>query len=256
MNFYEDYTENDPRRTLQIPLGSSNTDATRILEARRIVRRSQSTGRMHQPAEPINRKERRTYDESIRPQEEEALKSWALQEDMFISSSAFDKAYSRNYFKSGAEADVYLSDDGRSVIKTNTASYHGTWEDFLDRLVAHAYLFEDTAYKLMGFTEKSDGGDNILAAVLRQPFVKATKGASTDEVAAYLSRIGFTRPNEKKLNDYYNAEAGILLEDLHDENVLKAANGILFFIDPVIYFQKPEMKLPGSRYVLLPSLDS
>jgi len=198
MNFYEDYTENDPRRTLQIPLGSSNADATRILEARRIVRRSQSTSRTHQQAEPINRKERRAYDESVRPQEEEALKSWALQEDMFISPSAFDKAYSQNYFKSGAEADVYLSDDGRSVIKTNTASYHGTWEDFLDRLVVHRCLFLSTAYELIGFTEKSDGGDNILAAVLRQSFVKAIEGASVDEVAAYLSSLGFTRPNKKR----------------------------------------------------------
>ena len=126
----------------------------------------------------------------------------------------------------------------------------------MDRLVAHTCLFLSTAYELIGFTEKSEGGENILAAVLRQPFVKAMGGASSDEVAAYLFRIGFTRPNEKKVNDYYNAEAGILLEDLHDENVLKAANGILFFIDPVIYFQKPEMKLPGSRYALLPVLDS
>ena len=252
MNFYEDYTENDPRRTLQIPAGGNSANFTRILEARRIVRRSQSTGRTHQPAEPVNRKERRTYDESIRPQEEAVLKDWALQNGLFISLKEFDKMYSHSYFKSGAEADVYLSDDGRSVIKTNTASYHGTWEDFLDRLVAHKCLFLSTAYELVGFTEKDEGGENVLAAVLRQPFVKATQGATDDEVAAYLSQIGFTRPNDKRSNDYYNAAAGILLEDLHDENVLKAANGILFFIDPVIYFQKPEMKLPGSRYALLP----
>ena len=174
---------------------------------------------------------------------------------LFISPDEFDTAYNRSYFKSGAEADVYLSINGHSVVKTNTASYHGTWEDFPDRLVAHRCLFLSTAYELIGFIEKMEGEENILAAMLRQPFVKATEGASADEVAAYLSHIGFTRPNKKKVNDYYNAAAGILPEDLHDENVLKAANGTLFFIDPVIYFQKPEMKLPGTRHALLPVTD-
>lgn len=35
-------------------------------------------------------------------------------------------------------------------------------------------------------------------------------------------------------NDYINSELGIILEDLHDENVL-TQNGILYFIDTVFY---------------------
>jgi len=35
-------------------------------------------------------------------------------------------------------------------------------------------------------------------------------------------------------NDYYNPNLGIILEDLHDENVL-TENGILQFIDTVFY---------------------
>ncbi len=35
---------------------------------------------------------------------------------------------------------------------------------------------------------------------------------------------------------YYNPDLGIILEDLHDENVL-TANGILFFIDTVFYIK-------------------
>lgn len=35
-------------------------------------------------------------------------------------------------------------------------------------------------------------------------------------------------------NDYYNQELGIIIEDLHDENVL-TQNGILYFIDTVFY---------------------
>ena len=37
-----------------------------------------------------------------------------------------------------------------------------------------------------------------------------------------------------KNHDYYNADLGLILEDLHDENVL-TQNGMLYFIDTVFY---------------------
>lgn len=40
-----------------------------------------------------------------------------------------------------------------------------------------------------------------------------------------------------KNNDYYNPDLGIILEDLHDENVL-TENGILQFIDTVFYIKE------------------
>ena len=40
----------------------------------------------------------------------------------------------------------------------------------------------------------------------------------------------------EQLLDYYNPESNIILEDLHDENVL-TNNGILYFIDTVFYIQ-------------------
>ena len=36
-------------------------------------------------------------------------------------------------------------------------------------------------------------------------------------------------------NDYKNYELGIIIEDLHDENVL-TNHGVLYFIDTVFYF--------------------
>ena len=42
-----------------------------------------------------------------------------------------------------------------------------------------------------------------------------------------------------KNNDYFNPNLGIILEDLHDENVL-TANDILYFIDTVFYI-KPDI---------------
>ena len=41
----------------------------------------------------------------------------------------------------------------------------------------------------------------------------------------------------KKYSDYYSKELGIIVEDLHDENVL-TNDGVLFFIDTVFYLTK------------------
>ena len=42
-------------------------------------------------------------------------------------------------------------------------------------------------------------------------------------------------------NDYFNKNLGIILEDLHDENVL-TQNGVLFFIDTVFYIDESFLK--------------
>lgn len=40
----------------------------------------------------------------------------------------------------------------------------------------------------------------------------------------------------KKNNDYFHNEIGIIIEDLHEENVL-TCNNVLFFVDTVIYIK-------------------
>ena len=47
----------------------------------------------------------------------------------------------------------------------------------------------------------------------------------------FLKNNGF---QNTKNHDYYNAALGLILEDLHDENVL-TQNGMLYFIDTVFY---------------------
>ena len=49
------------------------------------------------------------------------------------------------------------------------------------------------------------------------------------KVKAFLEANGF---KNNRNNDYINKDLGIILEDLHDENVL-TKNGVLYFIDTV-----------------------
>jgi len=57
-------------------------------------------------------------------------------------------------------------------------------------------------------------------------------------VAQFVRNDTYCTTNNQKVrnNDYFNPKLGIILEDLHDENVL-TNNGILYFIDTVFYLK-------------------
>ena len=67
--------------------------------------------------------------------------------------------------------------------------------------------------------------------MVEQPFVKATGITDLSLVKSFLENNGF---RNTKNHDYYNEELHVILEDLHDENVL-TQNSMLYFIDTVFY---------------------
>ena len=133
-----------------------------------------------------------------------------------------------NYVSEGAEQKVYLK-DSKSVFKLNDAIYYLSWEDYFVNLLLNNYFFSDTAYNLLGFFEN----ENKVYAVVEQPFVKADEPTNLTFVEQFLNSNGFQKIRN---NDYFNSELGIILEDLHDENVL-TSEGILYFIDTVFYLK-------------------
>lgn len=127
----------------------------------------------------------------------------------------------------GGEAKIYFAPDQRSVIKINDAVYYATWLEFFNSLVIHNLIFVDTTYSFLGFTEN----EGSLLAVLKQPFIPSDGPVDLDDVRKLLASNGFTNTRR---NDYFNKELGIILEDMHDENVIVNSN-TLFFIDTVFY---------------------
>lgn len=91
----------------------------------------------------------------------------------------------------------------------------------------HNYFFSDTAYTLIGFTEK----DNDFYAVVAQNYILSDNPTDLRNVKIFLDANGFVN---KKNNDYFHPDIGIILEDLHDENVLTKQD-VLYFIDTVFY---------------------
>jgi hypothetical protein len=57
------------------------------------------------------------------------------------------------------------------------------------------------------------------------------------DIKEFLEYNGF---KNTKHQDYKNADLGLILEDMHDENVLRNAD-TLFFIDSVFYIVSPEI---------------
>ena len=130
------------------------------------------------------------------------------------------------YVSEGAEHIVYLK-DAENVLKLNDSIYYNSWKDYLNNLLVHNYFFPDTAYDLIGFTKDND----ILYAVVQQAYVSITTNTDLKQVKEFLTLNGF---ENNRNNDYINRELGIILEDLHDENVL-TRNEVLYFIDTVLY---------------------
>jgi hypothetical protein len=136
------------------------------------------------------------------------------------------------YLTRGGEARVYLHSDNRHVLKLNDGIYYATWLEFLNSIILHNILFENTAYSLLGFIKEED----VLLAALLQPFVISTEQTDLNDVREFLDFNGF---KNVRRNDYMNAELGLILEDMHDENVLVNSN-TLFFIDSVFYTVTPQ----------------
>lgn len=160
----------------------------------------------------------------IREKETKSLEGYITSHSLWVNDIDFSQ-----YVSEGAEQRVYLK-DSEHVLKLNDAIYYSYWVDYLNNLLLHNYFFPDTAYELIGFTKEEER----LYAVVKQPFVTITQVTDLKKVKEFLEANGFVNVRN---NDYRNTSIGIILEDLHDENVL-TKNGILYFIDTVFYITK------------------
>jgi hypothetical protein len=130
----------------------------------------------------------------------------------------------------GAEQTVYYTDDGKQVIKFNGAAFYANWTDYFHNLLLHNFFFPSTAYQLIGFKQMNDE----LCAVVKQNFITTNTPYQFEVIKEFLGYNGFE--NNRNF-DFINKAIGIILEDLHDENVL-FRNKVPYFVDTVFYLTK------------------
>ena len=175
----------------------------------RYLRRSESAGREAKESK------------QIKSEETAIIKQFCDKNGFWITSINLNA-----FISSGAEQKVYLHNEYR-VFKLNDSIYYLSWEDYFNNLLLNNYFFPDTAYQLVGFYES----EGVLYAVVEQAFIKADQVTELENVKNFLNENGF---KNTKNNDYYHSNLGIIIEDLHDENVLTFQDN-LYFIDTVFY---------------------
>ncbi|QBN19709.1 putative polyvalent protein kinase domain-containing protein [Flavobacterium nackdongense] len=173
---------------------------------------------------------KRDFDKQCEIKKEQAkhLDDYITNHNLWIT----DIAAQENYLTEGGEAKIYFGKDNKSVIKLNDAVYYFTWLDFFNSILIHNLFFEGTKYELLGFNRSNE----MLYAVLKQAFIISDNPVNLKEVKHLLEYNGF---ENIRRNDYYNEELGLILEDIHDENVIVNSN-VLFFIDTVFFVNVKE----------------
>ena len=163
-------------------------------------------------------------DKQYKQEETKKLIEFCNQNNLWVNEKVnFDL-----FVSEGAEQKVYIKNN-TTVFKLNDAIYYESWEDYLINLQLNNYFFPDTTYTLVGFCLI----DEVIYALLEQPFVTANESTDLEKVAEFMLDNGFVNTRN---HDYFNSELGIILEDLHDENVL-TKDGVLYFIDTVFYLK-------------------
>lgn len=164
----------------------------------------------------------------IKEEQRKLLIEYCSQHNLWV----VDVPKKERFLARGGEALVYLHEDQRHVIKLNDGVYYATWLEFLNSLLLHNLIFSNTAYELKGFLKDGE----TLLAVLNQPFVISDKQVEVGDIKKLLVFNGF---ENTRRNDYAHPELGLILEDMHDENVL-VKDDTLFFIDTVFFTVKPQ----------------
>jgi len=142
-----------------------------------------------------------------------------------------DLPASDSFLAAGGEAKLYYNSPDLTVTKLNDGVYYGTWLEFSNCVLLQNLIFDNTSYTLLGFVRDNDS----LVTVLKQPFVACDGQAELNDIKEILEYNGFVNTRRQ---DYAHHELGLILEDMHDENVL-VCQDTLFFMDSVFYTVSP-----------------
>ena len=226
------YTADRIPRSAQSVYAEAGNETLR--QATAIARRSHASIRENQAefSEISDRaertKQRLAIAKQVKPIEAHDLLTWAKAHNCLLDNNEFNKNWERDGKKGETENEVYYDEESHRWMKRNNMFMHSTYLEFFHRLALHNYLFPEAPVRLEGFVINEDE----LMPVFSQPHVQADRGATLAEVVKYMSKLGF---KQRRGPDFYNPNTGVLVEDLHDENVLVSPDGHLYIVDPIIF---------------------
>ncbi len=151
------------------------------------------------------------------------LKKWAIEHDFWLK----DLSPLGEFSDRGSENEVYMDATNEIVYKLNDFRYaDDNLDPFFQRIRIHNHLFADCAYTLHGFAENKEGKT---CAILSQPFIRADREASFEEIAGALALMGFMPQQDGE----YFTDGKIDIFDALPNNVLHGIDGNFYFIDTI-----------------------
>ena len=163
---------------------------------------------------------------AIEEKKKELLKKWAVATGNWHTDVS-DFSDGKEPIGSGTDSDVYLSKDGKSVIKVSKGKPYGKrFRPDVDNVALFNTVFPGSRYTIEGYGEI----DGKFVRFLKQPFVDFTDSTplTEGERVAYMEKLGF-KPINKENTAFSNGE--IVASDLQKSNVVRDRNVNVRVID-------------------------
>ena len=163
---------------------------------------------------------------AIEEKKKELLKKWAIATGNWHTDVS-DFSDGKEPIGSGTDSDVYLSKDGKSVIKVSKGKPYGKrFRPDVDNVALFNTVFPGSRYTIEGYGEI----DGKFVRFLEQPIVDFTNSTplTEGERVAYMEKLGF-KPINKENTAFSNGE--IIASDLQKSNVVRDRNGNVRVID-------------------------
>ena len=215
------------------------------------VSRGEQTGsidalfsRICESAVGANERTRSEARRRIEEKKKELLKGWAIATGNW-HTSVKDFTDDTEPLGSGKDSDVYMSRDGRDVIKVSKGKDNlKRFRPDMDNVALFNYVFPNSSYDIVGYGEV----DGNFVRFLRQPFVDFTDSTplSVEERVAYMEHLGFKPINDEK-TAFSNGQ--IVAADIQKNNIVKDKQGNIRVIDADMRLHTKDM---GGDYAYPP----
>ena len=175
---------------------------------------------------PANGRTRAEARRRIEAKKEELLEGWAKATGNWHESVA-DFTSNTEPIGHGTDSDVYMSDDGATVIKASKGKFgNRKFPTDIDQVPLFNVVFPRSAYRILGYGRV----DGKFVKYLEQPYIDF--GTATplmvEERVQYMHKLGFEPRNEEK-TVFSNGE--IIVSDLQKSNIVREAAGNVRGID-------------------------
>ena len=170
--------------------------------------------------------------------QEKRIESWAKKTGCWVDDTSVYNQTLGDKLAQGGEAIVY--DNGNSVLKVIGLDYFIQPIFALDRISLHNAYFEQTKMFVLGFGRNSMGDFMI---IVTQTFFQGSQ-MTEEDIEEYTERIGFKLVNPR---NWTYSTPDIYLSDMHNENVFRGIDGVVYVIDCDIRINPPELKAGGTR---------